>query len=61
MHVRAIQHRGRGFCTSGGPAHAFGHGVHTRGDAVCAHGGAAAACGHGVLTTLTEIQLPGIV
>ena len=51
MHVRAIQHHGRGFCTSGGPAHAFRHGVHTRGDAVCAHGGAAAACGHGVLTT----------
>ena len=51
MHVRAIQHRGRGFCTSGGPAHAFGNGVHTRGDAVCAHGGAAGARGRGVLTT----------
>ena len=46
-----MQHRGRGFRTSGGPAHAFGHGVHTRGDAVHAHGGAAGARGRGVLTT----------
>ena len=47
LHIPAIQHRGRGVRTRGGPARACGRGVRTRGSAVRARGGAARARGRG--------------
>ena len=47
LHIPAIQYRGRGVGTRGGPARACGRGVRTCGGAVSARGAAARACGRG--------------